>query len=34
MYRARDRERLHKQFETGDVRDARDRILVQKERGR
>lgn len=29
MYRARDRERLHKQFETGDVSAARDRILVQ-----
>lgn len=32
MYRARDRERLHKQFETGDVRAARDRILVQPRR--
>ena len=29
MYRARDRERLHRQIETGDVRSARDRIIVQ-----
>lgn len=28
MYRARDRERLHKQFETGDIRTARDSILT------
>lgn len=29
MYRARDRERLHKQVESGDLRAARDRILVR-----
>ena len=33
MYRARDRERLKLQFETGDVRAARDRIFTQGERG-
>ncbi|MBC2664156.1 cation:proton antiporter [Novosphingobium flavum] len=33
MYRNRDRERLHKQIETGDVRSARDRILVQPGNG-
>lgn len=33
MYRARDRERLHKQFETGDLRAARDRIITQTPRG-
>ncbi len=32
MYRARDRERLHKQIETGDMRAARDRILTQPRR--
>lgn len=32
MYRARDRERLKVQIETGDVRAARDRILTQPER--
>lgn len=32
MYRARDRERLHKQFESGDISAARDRILVQPKR--
>jgi CPA2 family monovalent cation:H+ antiporter-2/glutathione-regulated potassium-efflux system protein KefB len=32
MYRARDRERLKMQIETGDVRAARDRILIQPER--
>ena len=32
MYRARDRERLHKQVETGDMRAARDRILTQPRR--
>jgi CPA2 family monovalent cation:H+ antiporter-2/glutathione-regulated potassium-efflux system protein KefB len=30
MYRARDRERLHKQVESGDLGAARDRILVQQ----
>jgi CPA2 family monovalent cation:H+ antiporter-2/glutathione-regulated potassium-efflux system protein KefB len=29
MYRARDRERLKKQIETGDIRAARDRIITQ-----
>ncbi len=29
MYRARDKERLNRQIETGDIRAARDRILVQ-----
>jgi CPA2 family monovalent cation:H+ antiporter-2/glutathione-regulated potassium-efflux system protein KefB len=29
MYRARDRERLTKQIETGDIRAARDRIITQ-----
>jgi hypothetical protein len=29
MYRARDKERLNKQIETGDVRAARDRIITQ-----
>ncbi len=32
MYRARDRERLHKQIESGDIRAARDRILTGPER--
>ena len=32
MYRARDRERLRKQYETGDIRAARDQIITQKER--
>ncbi len=32
MYRARDRERLHKQFETGDILTARDKIITQPER--
>lgn len=32
MYRARDRERLKKQIETGDLRAARDRILTQPQR--
>ena len=32
MYRARDRERLKKQIETGDLRAARDRILTQPRR--
>ncbi len=34
MYRARDRERLRKQIETGDISAARDRILTQPERDR
>ncbi len=34
LYRGRDRERLHRQIETGDLRTARDRILVQPERDR
>jgi CPA2 family monovalent cation:H+ antiporter-2/glutathione-regulated potassium-efflux system protein KefB len=29
MYRARDKERLKKQIETGDIRAARDRIFTQ-----
>jgi len=29
LYRTRDRERLRKQIETGDLRSARDRILTQ-----
>jgi CPA2 family monovalent cation:H+ antiporter-2/glutathione-regulated potassium-efflux system protein KefB len=29
MYRARDKERLTKQIETGDIRAARDRIITQ-----
>jgi glutathione-regulated potassium-efflux system protein KefB len=32
MYRARDRERLFKQLETGDLRAAHDRIITQTER--
>jgi glutathione-regulated potassium-efflux system protein KefB len=32
MYRARDRERLKMQIESGDVRSARDRIITQPER--
>jgi CPA2 family monovalent cation:H+ antiporter-2/glutathione-regulated potassium-efflux system protein KefB len=32
MYRARDKERLRKQIETGDLRAARDRILTRPER--
>jgi CPA2 family monovalent cation:H+ antiporter-2/glutathione-regulated potassium-efflux system protein KefB len=32
MYRARDKERLKKQIETGDIRAARDRIITQPER--
>jgi monovalent cation:proton antiporter-2 (CPA2) family protein len=31
MYRARDKERLHRQFEAGDVRVARDRIITEPE---
>jgi CPA2 family monovalent cation:H+ antiporter-2/glutathione-regulated potassium-efflux system protein KefB len=31
MYRARDRERLRKQIQTGDIRAARDRILTEPE---
>jgi monovalent cation:proton antiporter-2 (CPA2) family protein len=34
MYRARDRERLRKQIETGDIQAAHDRILTQPERDR
>lgn len=32
MYRARDRERLNVQFETGDIHAARDRIITQPQR--
>ncbi|MGN6817256.1 MAG: hypothetical protein ACTHJR_01140, partial [Sphingomonas sp.] len=32
MYRARDKERLRAQYETGDVRAARDRIITIDER--
>lgn len=32
MYRVSDRERLQTQFQTGDIRSARDRILIQPER--
>ena len=33
MYRARDRERLRKQIQTGDIRAARDRIFTEPEKG-
>ncbi|RST29917.1 sodium:proton exchanger [Sphingomonas ginkgonis] len=32
MYRGRDRERLHRQFETGDLKTAREKIITQDER--
>ena len=31
MYRSRDKERLHRQFQAGDVSVARDRIITEPE---